>query len=79
MVARIKVYGFLKRIVPPRFRQDPASLEFESPMTVYRVLTHLLEIKTLDATVLVNGRIVNPEYAIRNGDELHIISPVDGG
>jgi sulfur carrier protein ThiS len=79
MQARIYVYGFLNNVVPIRFAQHPVSLEFESPITVYKILTSLLRIKTLDVTVLVNGKIVNSEYALQDRDEVHILPPIAGG
>jgi molybdopterin converting factor small subunit len=79
MQAQIYVYGFLKNIVPSRFRHPPVALEFDSPITVYKVLTVILGLKTLDSTVLVNGKIVNTDYTIQDGDEVHITPPIAGG
>lgn len=79
MQVRIEVYGFLKKIVPQRFRSGPVALEFESPPTVHRILTVVLEIKELDATVLVNGSIVGAGHTIRDGDVIHVFSPIAGG
>ncbi|UCF90407.1 MAG: MoaD/ThiS family protein [Desulfobacterales bacterium] len=75
----IYVHGFLKNVVPPRFRRRPVSLESDAPLTVYKMLTAMLGIKTLDATVLVKGKIVSSEYALQDGDEVHIYSPIAGG
>jgi sulfur carrier protein ThiS len=79
MQAQIYVYGFLKNFVSPRFRHSPVALEFDSPITVYKILTVILGLKTLDNTVLVNGKIVNTEYAVQDCDEVHIIPPIAGG
>ena len=79
MQARIYVYGFLKNSVPARFRHPPVALEFDSPITVYKVLTVVLGLKTLDHTVLVRGKIVNSRYALQDGDEVHIYPPIAGG
>ncbi len=79
MQARIHVYGFLKHVVPPRFRNRPAVLEFESPMTVFKILTVNLGRKKLDDTVLVNGKIANTEFVVQDGDEVHIFPPIAGG
>ena len=79
MQAQIYVYGFLKNIVPPRFRHPPVALEFDSPISVYKVLTVILGLKTMDNTVLVGGKIVNTGYAVQDGDEVHIIPPIAGG
>ena len=79
MQARIYVYGFLKNLVPPRFRNHPATVEFDSPITVYKVLTVILGLKSLDNTVLVNGKIVNTQYTVQDGDEVHITPPITGG
>ena len=79
MQALIYVYGFLKNSVPPRFRNPPVGLEFDSPITVYKVLTIILGLKTLDHTVLVGGKIVNSGYALQDGDEVHIYPPIAGG
>jgi len=79
MQARIYVYGFLKNIVASRFRHSPVDLEFDSPMTVYKVLTVILGLKTLDNTVLVGGKFVNTGYALQDGDEVHIFPPIAGG
>jgi sulfur carrier protein ThiS len=79
METRVHVHGFLKHVVSPRFPNQPISLEFEPPLTVYKILSGTMGIKTLDATVLVNGRTVNMEYVIQDGDEIHILSPIAGG
>ena len=79
MQAQIYVYGFLKNIVPPRFKHSPVALEFDSPITVYKILTVILELKTSDNTVLVNGKIVNTGYTVEDCDEVHIIPPLAGG
>ena len=79
MQARIYVYGFLKNIVPPRFRHHPAALEFDSPITVYKVLAVILGLKTPGHTVLVGGKIVNSGYVLQDGDEVHIYPPIAGG
>ena len=79
MQARIYVYGFLKNIVPSRFRHHPAALEFDSPITVHKVLTVILGLKIPDSTVLVSGKIVNAGYAVQDGDEIHIFPPIAGG
>ncbi len=79
MQARIYVYGFLKKIVPRRFRHPPVAFEFDSPVTVYKVLTVVLGLKTLDNTVLVGGKIVNTAYTLQDGDEVHILPPIAGG
>ena len=79
MQARIYVYGFLKDIVPARFRRHPAELDFDSPITVYKILTVILGLKTPDNTVLISGKIVNTGYAVQDGDEVHIFPPIAGG
>ena len=79
MQAQIYVYGFLKNIVPPRYRRPPVALEFDTPITVYKVLTDILGLKTLDSTVLVGGKIINTGYAVQDGDEVHIFPPIAGG
>ena len=79
MQARIYVYGVLKNSVPPRFRHPPVAHDFDSPITVHKVLTVILGLQTLDNTVLVGGKIVNSAYAVQDGDEVHIIPPIAGG
>lgn len=79
MQARIYVYGFLKNSVPARFRNPPVGLKFDSAITVYKVLTVILGLKTPGHTVLVGGRIVNSGYALQDGDEVHIYPPIAGG
>ena len=79
MKAQIYVYGFLKNFVPPRFRHPPVALEFDSPLTVHKILTVILGLKTLDHTVLVGGKIVNTGYALQDGDEIHIFQMMAGG
>ena len=79
MQAQIYVYGFLKNIVSPRYRHPPVALEFDTPITVYKVLTDILGLKTLDSTVLVGGKIINTGYAVQDGDEVHIFPPIAGG
>ena len=69
----------MRKIVPQMFRGGSVSFEFESPPTVHRMLTVVLEIKALDATVLVNGSIVGAGYTIQEGDEVHILPPIAGG
>ena len=51
-------------------------LEFDSPITVYKVLTVILGLKTPGLTVLVGGKIVNSGYALQDGDEVHIYPPI---
>jgi molybdopterin converting factor small subunit len=79
MQARIYVYGYLKKVVPLEFRQSPYMLEFESPIAVYKILTDTLNRKKLDDTVMVNGKIVNTEYVVKDGDDIHIYPPIAGG
>lgn len=79
MQARINVHGFLKVIVPSQFRHPPVDFEFGSPITVYRLLTFILGLETLDHTVMVGGKIVNTGYVIQDGDEIHIYPPIAGG
>lgn len=79
MQARIYVYGFLKNVVPPDYREGSHVLEFESPITVYEILTVELRRKRLDDTVLVNGKIVNMQYVVQDEDEIHIYPPIAGG
>ena len=79
MQARIYVHGFLKNIVPVRFRHHPAALEFDSPLTVYYVLTVILGLKTPDNMVLVSGKFVNSGYAVQDRDEVHVFPPIAGG
>ena len=79
MQARIYVYGYLKKVVPLEFRQSPFVLEFESPIALYKILTDTLGRKKLDDTVVVNGKIVNTEYVVEDGDDIHIYPPIAGG
>lgn len=79
MQARIYVYGFLKNVVPLEFGHRPYVLEFESPITVYNILAVRLKRKKLDDTVMVNGKFVNTEYIVKDGDEIHIYPPIAGG
>jgi sulfur carrier protein ThiS len=79
MQARINVYGFLKNFVPSRFRHPPVDFEFDSPITVHKVLTVILGLQTQEHTVLVGGKIVNTGYVLQDGDEVHIYPPIAGG
>lgn len=79
MQAQINVHGFLKNSVPSRFRHPPINLEFDSPITVYKVLTAILGLETPDHTVLIGGRIVNTGYVLQDGDKVHIYPPIAGG
>jgi sulfur carrier protein ThiS len=79
MKVQIHVHGFLKHCVPEQFREPGLQHEFESTFSVFDLLATVLKITTLDATVLVNGRIANMAQYIEDGDCVGVLSPIAGG
>jgi len=79
MHIEIYIYGYLKNCVPKPFRCRGARFETELPITVYQLLMTVLKITTLDAKVLVNGKISSLSHVIGDKDEVRIFSPIAGG
>jgi sulfur carrier protein ThiS len=79
MQIEIYIYGYYKNCVPKPFRGQVTRLETEFPITVYQLLMTVLKITTLDAKVLVNGKIVSLSQVINDKDEVRIFSPIAGG
>ena len=79
MQIEIQIYGFLENCVPKRFRGCNTKFEFESPITVYHLMVADLKIISLDATVIINGKMASAAQVINDRDNVRIFSPIAGG
>ena len=79
MKIEITTLGFLRQYLPVRYRTEPAFYSFDNPVTLNHLVFSVLAMPTREAIALVNGRYVAPDYVLKDGDQVIVLPPVDGG
>ncbi len=75
MAIKIRTGGLtLKRYIP-----DIYYVDIDSPLTVRDLLTKLGIPEGLIAGVIIDGKIVDKSYEIKDGQEIVLMPPISGG
>jgi sulfur carrier protein ThiS len=79
MVVTVRLHTVLRRHTPEG-TVDRLTLDLADGATVATVLDHLGIRVTGDLILLVlNGRLVSPEQALADGDDLRLVPAISGG
>lgn len=74
---RVRLYATLRMYGPQQ--EGPVSVELPAPATVGSALQALGIPEELPKVVLLNGRHASTAQPLREGDELALFPPVEGG
>lgn len=77
MEVNLKLFNQLRCYAPGN--QSAFSIQLPSDATVGELLKRLKILPTVQKTILVNGRRVDEDTLLSAGDEIVMMSPVEGG
>ncbi len=79
MKVAVELFATLAVHLPPGSSRDSVSIEVPERTTVAEVMTMLKIPLDLDCLTVVNGRDVDPEHRLSEGDVLTMFPPLAGG
>ncbi|MCS6962655.1 MoaD/ThiS family protein [Thermoflexus sp.] len=78
MQVKVQVYAILRQYIPDA-SQGPLVMEVPEGITVGQLIERLPIPSELARVVFVNGTRQEPDWVLREGDEIGIFPPIAGG